>query len=53
MEVFAYCSMPNHVHLIFRSSNEDPFELIRDFRDFTARRLIKTIEENPQESRKE
>lgn len=23
MEVFAYCFMPSHVHLIFRSSNED------------------------------
>ncbi|MDA8592009.1 transposase [Flavobacteriaceae bacterium] len=53
MEVFAYCFMPSHVHLIFRSSNEDPSGLIRDFKGFTARKLIKTIEENPQESRKE
>ena len=45
--------MPSHVHLIFRSSNEDPSGLIRDFKGFTARKLIKTIEENPQESRKE
>jgi putative transposase len=44
MEVFAYCPIPNHVHLIFRSSNEDPSGLIRDFKGFTARRLIKTIE---------
>nr|WP_069677491.1 transposase [Formosa sp. Hel1_33_131] len=53
MEVFAYCFMPSHVHLIFRSSNEDPSGLIRDFKGFTARKLIKSIEENPQESRKE
>jgi REP element-mobilizing transposase RayT len=53
MEVFAYCFMPSHVHLIFRSSNEEPSGLIRDFKGFTARKLIKTIEENPQESRKE
>ena len=53
MEVFAYCFMPSHVHLIFRSSNEDPSGLIRDFKGFTARKMIKTIEENPQESRKE
>ena len=53
MEVFAYCFMPSHVHLIFRSSNEDPSGLIRDFKGFTARKLIKTIAENPQESRKE
>ena len=53
MEVFAYCFMPIHVHLIFRAKDENPSKLIRDFKGFTARKLIKTIEENPQESRKE
>ena len=53
MEVFAYCFMPSYVHLIFRSSNEDPSGLVRDFKGFTARKMIKTIEGNPQESRKE
>ena len=53
MEVFAYCFMPSYVHLIFRSSNEDPSALVRDFKGFTARKMIKTIEGNPQESRKE
>jgi len=53
MEVFAYCFMPNHVHLIFRSANEDPSGLLRDFKGFTARQLLKAIEENPQESRRE
>jgi len=53
MEVFAYCFMPSHVHFVFRSDNEDPSGLLRDFKGFTARKLIKKIEENPQESRKE
>jgi len=53
MELFAYCFMPSHVHLIFRSSNEDPSGLLRDFKKHTAKELIKAIEENPQESRKE
>jgi len=53
MEVFAYCFMPSHVHLIFRSDKEAPSGLLRDFKGFTARKLIKAIEENPQESRKE
>ena len=53
MEVFAYCFMPSHVHLIFRSENEDPSGLLRDFKGFTARKMLKAIEENPQESRKE
>lgn len=45
--------MPSHVHLIFRSENGDPSGLIRDFKGFTSRKMLKTIEENPQESRKE
>lgn len=53
MVIFGYCIMPSHVHLIFRSANNLPSELIRDFKGFTSRSLLKTIQENPQESRKE
>ncbi|GAA3591894.1 transposase [Flavivirga amylovorans] len=53
MELYAYCFMPSHIHLIFRSAYEDPSGLIRDFKKHTARTLIETIENNSQESRKE
>jgi putative transposase len=53
MEIYGYCIMPSHVHLIFRSSLGDPSGLIRDFKGYTSRKMLKTIEENPQESRKE
>nr|WP_288931393.1 transposase [uncultured Allomuricauda sp.] len=53
MEVFAYCFMPSHVHLIFRSTGGDPSGLMRDFKGYTSRKLIRTIMENPQVSRKE
>lgn len=53
MEIFAYCFMPSHIHFVFRSDKEDPSGLLRDFKGFTARKIIKAIEENPQESRKE
>jgi len=53
MELFAYCIMPNHIHMMFRSLNDDPAGLIRDFKGFTSRKIIATIEENPRESRKE
>ena len=53
MELYGYCIMPSHVHLIFRSSLGDPSGLMRDFKGFTSRILLKTIEDNPQESRKE
>ncbi len=53
MEIYEYCIMPSHIHLIFRSSFEDPSDLIRDFKGFTSKKLLKLIEENQQESRKE
>jgi len=53
MEVYGYCIMPSHVHLIFRSSLGDPSGLMRDFKGYTPRKLLKAIEENQQESRKE
>ena len=53
MELYCYCFMPSHVHLIFRSSNEKPKELLRDFKKHTAKKVIEAIENNPQESRKE
>ena len=45
--------MPSHIHLIFRSADGKPSELIRDFKGFTSRQIIKAIQENNQESRKE
>lgn len=53
MEIYGFCIMPSHIHLIFRSAEADPSGLIRDFKGFTSRRMLKTIEENAQESRKE
>ena len=53
MEIYGYCIMPSHVHLIFRSKNNDPSGLIRDFKGFTSRKMLKLIVNNAQESRKE
>jgi REP element-mobilizing transposase RayT len=54
MEIFAWCIMTNHVHLIFRSVNEQkPELLLGDFKRFTSNALVKAIKENPRESRKE
>lgn len=53
LELYGYCIMPSHVHLIFRSSLGDPSGLIRDLKGFTSKKMLKAIEENPQESRKE
>ncbi len=53
MEIYGYCIMPSHIHLIFRSTITDASSLMRDFKGFTSREMLKLIEKNPQESRKE
>ena len=35
MELYAYSFMPSHIHLIFRSAQEDPSGLIRDFKKYS------------------
>lgn len=53
MEIYAWCIMPSHVHLVFRSEQIKPEELIGGFKSVTSRQLIKLIDENIQESRRE
>jgi len=53
MEIYAWCIMPSHVHLVFRSATDKPEDLIGGFKSYTSRKLIKLIEENQQESRRE
>jgi putative transposase len=53
LEVFAWCIMPSHVHLIIRGRQGKLEDIIRDLKRHTAKAVLKAIEENPQESRKE
>jgi len=53
LKIHAWCIMSNHLHLIL--SVDEPFRLsdvLRDFKKFTSGTLIKSIEDNKQESRK-
>lgn len=53
MEVFAWCIMTNHVHLIFRSvGKQKPELLLGDYKRFTSKEIVKEIKDNPKESRK-
>ena len=46
--------MTNHVHLIAKSTEGSGLSgIIRDFKKFTSKKIIKAITENIQESRKE
>jgi len=54
MEIFAWCIMTNHVHLVFRSvGDQKPELLLGDFKRFTSKAIVKAIAENPKESRKD
>jgi REP element-mobilizing transposase RayT len=54
MEIISWCIMTNHVHLIFRSvKGQHPATLLGDFKRYTSKKIVKAIQENPRESRKE
>lgn len=47
MEMYCYCFMPSHIHFIFRSKNEQPMKLLRDFKRHSSKKVIEAIEKNP------
>ena len=52
MIIFGYCIMPSHIHLIFRSADGKPSELIRDFKGFTSPRCAKSPDFEQQKNEK-
>lgn len=54
MEVFAWCIMSSHIHLIFRSvTGQKPGLLLGDFKRFTSNKIVEAIKNNPLESKKD
>jgi REP element-mobilizing transposase RayT len=54
LELYGWCLMSNHIHLIVGRSGEETIEnIIRDFKKFTSVMICRGIQENPEESRKE
>lgn len=53
LEVFGYVIMTNHVHLIARSKNGNLSDIVRDFKRFTSRNIMRDVLENDTESRKD
>jgi len=53
LKIYCYRIMPSHVHFITYSENAELSGILRDMKAFTAKQLLKAIEENPKESRKE
>ena len=53
LEIYAWCLMPSHLHLIVRAAgNQDLSAILRDFKKFTSRKIVQQIIEEP-ESRRE
>ena len=54
LEIFAWCIMTNHVHLMVRATEGHLLpDILRDFKKFTAKVILKAIADNDHESRKE
>lgn len=37
MEIYAWCIMPSHIHLVFKAKNNNPSDLIRDLKRHTSK----------------
>jgi REP element-mobilizing transposase RayT len=53
LEIYGYCIMPSHIHILCRAQEEKIVaDIMRDFKSFTSKEIIKTIESEI-ESRRE
>ncbi len=43
LEIYGYCIMPSHIHLIIRSENKKLSAIVRDIKKFTSVEIIKTL----------
>lgn len=50
--MYAWVIMTNHIHLIIGSKGDALSDIIRDFKKYTATKIIEAIEANQKESRK-
>jgi len=54
LEVYAYCIMSSHIHMIVaRHGKQNVEHVIRDIKKYTSSMIIQAIQRNPQESRKQ
>lgn len=53
LELFAYCLMPSHLHFIGRVQQGRLSDVLRDFKSYTAKRLLDLVLNEPGESRRE
>jgi putative transposase len=50
--IFGYCLMPSHLHMIVRAEGQNTLsEILRDFKKYTSKTIVKQIEEEPESRR--
>ncbi len=53
LEIYAYCIMSSHIHLLCKATNDFILsDIMRDFKKFTSKKIIQIINDEP-ESRRE
>ena len=52
LRLHSWCIMSNHLHLIVSAKGENLSDVLRDFKKFTSKQVVKAIAENMQESRR-
>ena len=53
LDIYAWCIMTSHVHMIIGSRKEKLENIMRDMKRHTSTKMKKIINENPRESRKD
>ena len=53
LEIYAFCIMTSHIHMIIGSHQDKLEGIVRDMKSYTSTQLRKAIQEHPSESRRE
>lgn len=53
LEIFAWCIMPSHVHMVISSNTNSLSGIVRDMKSFTSTCIRECISNNKKESRRE
>lgn len=53
LNIYAYVIMTNHIHLVANAEDGSLGDILRDFKTYTSKELVKMIRENVSESRRD
>ena len=53
LNIYAYVIMTNHIHVVANVEEGSLSDVLRDFKTYTSKELVKLISDNPSESRRD